>query len=269
MPVPVGGLSAGGAGPGLGTHTPSVRPVRAVTCGNPQGARKRPVAPKLCCATHNFARVGLVKTAPGPLLKALTDLWSHAQAKHPELPPVRIGIITSAPPVSHEAIRWEDDEGRDPLLAISRDTLRAGHTEALEYVLHEAAHLLCWRRGLVDTVTRGVYHNARYLSVAVEIGLEWPTGAKRTPGRGFFNPRLTTATKGEYQSNLRALADVLPLVLPHLDLPDPHRNKTPSRITLVCQCPEPRRFQISPTVAEQGPIVCGVCRADFADPAGP
>ncbi|MFF2731832.1 hypothetical protein ACFVS9_28475 [Streptomyces sp. NPDC058008] len=207
-----------------------------------------------------------MKTAPGPLLKVLTDLWSHAQTKNPELPTVRIGIITSAPPVSHEAIRWDDPEGRAPLLAISRDTLRSGHTEVLELVLHEAAHLLCWRRGLIDTVTRGVYHNARYLRAAKEVGLEWPAGATRTPGRGFFNPRLAASTKEEYQSDLRALADVLPLVLPHLDLPDPHRNRTPSRMTLVCQCPEPRRFQISPSVAKQGPIVCGVCRADFADP---
>ncbi|MFJ1900472.1 hypothetical protein [Streptomyces sp. NPDC088115] len=205
----------------------------------------------------------MTKTAPGPLLNTLTTTWKQIQTDHPELPTIQIAITTGPATANHEAQRWDTDGDTHPLIAIPLEVLRAGHTEVLRFLLHEAAHLLCWRRGIKDTTTRGAYHNTRYLAAAVEVGLEWPPGTPRVERRGYTDPRLTTATREKYENPLGDLAEVLPRVMPHIDVPDPYRSRTPRRVILVCQCEEPRRLQIAAGVAGRGPIICGLCRSDF------
>ncbi len=132
----------------------------------------------------------------------------------------------------------------------------------METVLHDAAHLLCWVRGIEDTSMRGVYHNQRYLVAAEEMGLRWPQDASRG-GKGFYNPVLAPGTRKRYAENLRELEEAIPLVLPHLELPTTSNTGRVDRLTLQCKCDPPRRFRISRTVAALGPITCGVCGEQF------
>ncbi|MGI5404137.1 hypothetical protein ACQEVG_32745 [Streptomyces sp. CA-135486] len=146
---------------------------------------------------------------------------------------------------------------------ISADTLDEGESAVLETVLHEAAHILCWIRGKQDTTTRGVYHNQTFLSAAEEVGLEWPEGAQRLAGRGYANPRLTEETRAKHEADLNALAESIPLALPHFVVPDAPKSTRPDRLTLQCRCTPPRKIRVSQTTAAVGPITCGVCGSDF------
>ncbi|WNI28648.1 hypothetical protein [Streptomyces sp. ITFR-6] len=150
-------------------------------------------------------------------------------------------------------------------LVVSAETLNAGAAAVLEHLLHEAAHVLCWIRGVQDTSTHGAYHNAHYIAAAGEVGLAPPMGQARTRGKGNVSP--TKDTLERYADDLRVLATAIPLVLPHLVIPEaPSRRRPANRLYLQCQCaPKPRRIQISPTVAALGPVLCGVCEKPFTE----
>ncbi|MFE7624228.1 hypothetical protein [Streptomyces sp. NPDC057509] len=149
-------------------------------------------------------------------------------------------------------------------LVISAETLAAGATQTLEYVLHEAAHVLCWVRGVQDTATWGAYHNGTYLEAATEVGLTWPADRARSETKGFAGPELSPEALRRHAADLTTLEAAIPLVLPHLVIPDaPPKRRPAARLTLLCGCDEPRRIQVSPTVASKGPIICGVCEEPF------
>lgn len=203
-------------------------------------------------------------TSPGPLLDAISALWARLRTAVPAIPPVRPVISPTSSPANHGAERWgRDADGAVTGLVVSVDVLQAGPEAVLEHLLHEAAHILNWLRGAADTATRGAYHNAHFLTAAEEVGLHWPEGADRSVTRGFDQPRLTAAAKEWHKPDLQALNTVIPLVLPHLELPTSKRSRTPDRLTLECKCSPPRRFRISRTVAALGPITCGVCGEEF------
>jgi predicted SprT family Zn-dependent metalloprotease len=144
------------------------------------------------------------------------------------------------------------------------DTLQEGEEAVLERVLHEAAHVLCWTRGIKDTTMRGAYHNASYLTAAEEVGLIWPDNTERVQGRGYVSPQLTDAARHRYADDLAALKTAIPQVLPHLVVPDAPRSKRPDRLALQCSCkPKPRTIRVSQTVAALGAITCAVCGQDF------
>lgn len=205
-------------------------------------------------------------TSPGPLLEAIDALWERLRTHVEELPPIRPVVTAGTRPLAHGPARWtEDADGSVSGLVVSVDVLQEGEDAVLEHVLHEAAHVLNWRRGVSDTTMRGAYHNAHFITAAEEVGLVWPTGAKRAVSRGYDAVRLTDATRQRYAADLRTLADVIPVVLPHLELPTPPKAQRVDRLTLVCQCEPPRKLRVSRTVAAQGPITCGVCGAEFRE----
>lgn len=208
-----------------------------------------------------------MSTSPGPLLQALDALWDRVRTYVPELPPARIAITPTPPPTRHGPERWTWEGGVVTGFVVSADTLTAGADATLEYVLHEAAHVLCWIRDVQDTTTRGVYHNAVYLDAATQVGLQWPAGRARVRGRGYVSPVLTDATRARYADDLSALETAIPRVLPHLTVPDVQSRPRPAnRLYLQCECkPKPRRLQMSPTVAAEGPVLCGVCGAEFTE----
>lgn len=144
-------------------------------------------------------------------------------------------------------------------LVVSADALEEGPEAVLTALLHDAAHILSWRRGVQDTTMRGSYHNARYLTSAEEVGLEWPVGAGRSSSRGFVDPRLTDAARRRHEQDLVALGPVIAQTLPHLIVPKSTSGRRTERITAQCQCDPPRLFRISASALEKGPITCGVC----------
>ncbi|MFE0326319.1 hypothetical protein ACFW08_05820 [Streptomyces sp. NPDC058960] len=203
-------------------------------------------------------------TSRGPLLEALGALWDRLRADVPELPPIRPTVSPTTRRTDHSP-RWtRDADGFVTGLVVSVDVIQEGAEAVLEMVLHDAAHLLNWRRDVKDVTMRGVYHNQSFITAAEEVGLTWPEDAERISGRGYVNPVVSTAALKRYAPAVRKLEEAIPIVLPHLELPDtPKTSRTPDRLTLQCQCDPPRKVRISRTVAAQGPITCGVCGKDF------
>ncbi|MFF1625575.1 hypothetical protein [Streptomyces sp. NPDC058272] len=203
-------------------------------------------------------------TSPGPLLQALDALWQKIRAKYRELPAAQIVITPSPPRADHGPERWVwVDETTVTGLVVSAETLDEGAEAVATFFLHEAAHLLCWDRGIKDTTMRGAYHNASYLAAAEEVGLVWPDGLERIKGRGYSAPVLSDAAR-LHTGDLSALADAIAQSLPHLTAPAAtSTQRRTSRIALQCQCNPPRRITVAPTIADLGPIHCGVCGAEF------
>lgn len=205
-------------------------------------------------------------TSPGPLLQVLTALWEHIRANHPELPGTQI-VVTPAPPRGdHGPERWlwvGDDTVTG--LVVSADTLSAGPAETLRFMRHEAAHLLSWIRGIQDTTMHGGYHNQRFIVAAEEVGLTWPEGQQRASSRGYADVELKDETLALHTEDLEALERAIPQTLPHLTIQSPstERRKV-SRLLLHCRCTPVRKIMVSRTVAEVGPITCGVCGAPFS-----
>ncbi|MFD7776648.1 hypothetical protein [Streptomyces sp. NPDC059753] len=204
-------------------------------------------------------------TTSGPLLQALDALWAKLRADHSELPAAQIAVSPLPPRADHGPERWVwVDEGIVSGLIVSAETLAAGPEAVATFLRHEAAHLLCWRRDVKDTTMRGSYHNASYLAVAEEVGLQWPEGMERVKGRGYSVPELTPESAAAYSADMEALGAAIPLVLPHLAVAATASQPRRSRITLECGCrPVPRRIQVAPTVAELGGITCDVCGQPF------
>lgn len=176
-------------------------------------------------------------------------------------------VVPTAPAARHHADRWK--RGEDDVvtgLVVTADTLRRGPDAVLELLLHEAAHLLCWTRGIVDTSMRGgAYHNTSFLAAAEEVGLIWPEGQPRSASVGFADAALPADVCATYDAHKTALEETIPLALPHMHVPEAAKGKTPNRRPYQCGCPKPRKIQVSATVAALGPIICGVCETQFTE----
>lgn len=203
---------------------------------------------------------------PGPLLQALDALWQRIRADHDELPAAQIVVTPSALRADHGPERWVwVDETTVTGLVVNAETLNEGPEAVVTFLRHEAAHLLNWRRGVKDTTMRGVYHNQSFLTAAEEVGLIWPEGAERVQGRGYNAPSLGDETRAKHLADVEALTAAIAQSLPHLTVPPPATSpRRGSRLAMQCACKDqPRRIMVSPTIAELGPITCGVCRAPF------
>lgn len=200
------------------------------------------------------------------ILQAIDALWSRLQSDHPDLPAMRTSVVPTPPPSKHLPERWSwEDDGTATGLVISADVLRRGGDAVLEEVLHEAAHVRCWIRGLTDTSRRGTYHNGVFLEAAEDMGLHWSADVSVSGTVRGYEPRLTDETTRRYAPQVEEIEAAIPIALPHLVVPDyAPRKSQPNRLTLRCGCPEPRRIQTARTTLAKGPITCGVCRKDFA-----
>ncbi|MET7939649.1 hypothetical protein [Streptomyces sp. NPDC005302] len=158
-----------------------------------------------------------------------------------------------------------EDDGAVTGLVVSAALLQEGPETVVEFVLHEAAHILNWTRNVSDTTMRGVYHNGSFLSAAEEVGLHWPDGAARIKGRGYSEPVMSDAARERYASDVASLTEAIPQVLPHLVVPVVTTGGRPGRLTLQCQCDPPRKVRVGKTVAALGPITCGICKAEFTE----
>lgn len=204
-------------------------------------------------------------TSPGPLLEALVVLWDRLRVAVPDLPRITPAVAPTTRRTDHGPERWtRDDDGSVSGLVVTTDVLQEGASAVLETVLHDAAHILNWTRGVQDTTMRGVYHNQKFLTAAEEVGLSWPAHAERVQGRGYVRPTLSDAARERHAPDLQTLEGVIPVVLPHLELPTSSSVGRIDRLTLKCGCTPARSFRISRTVAAQGPITCNVCNTEFA-----
>lgn len=204
-------------------------------------------------------------TSPGPLLQALATAWERVREDVGELPPAQPTISTPPLPLDHGPERWSTGDNGSLLgLAVSADTLQAGAQAVVEHLRHEAAHLLAWKRGIKDTTMRGGYHNASFLALAEEVGLSWSDGKERSASRGFYNPALTDEARQRHVDDIAALDAAIPPALPLFARPA-SRSTRPDRLSVQCECDPPRKGRFSKTAFELGPIICGVCKAEFKE----
>jgi hypothetical protein len=191
---------------------------------------------------------------------------------------------TSPPPTeTSQTAGLHVQPDRKPELFVAGECFAEGATHTLVTILHEAVHALAHVRGVKDTSRQGKYHNRRFLELAAELDLEWPADAKAHPVAGFSEVRLSEVARIFYADTIAELDAAIGL---HLDSfrrlrlggvqttadttpegdgagGEEGGGKTFNRSKLVCDCYPERSIRVSPKQAERGPILCGMCGAEF------
>lgn len=210
---------------------------------------------------HKVGRtLSIMPTSPGALVEILTTAWSRIRSDQPGLPAAHVQVVSTAPLVGHVQSRWSlDADGSLHGLRMSTHVVAAGPEATVTALLHDAAHVLCWRRGLRDTTVRGYYHTETFLNAAVDVGLEWPADQPRDPVRGFADPVLSQAARHRHADDLKALTSLPP---PPAE-PEKKRTGRADKIAAQCGCTPPRRIWLAQSKLDIGPITCGVCGKPF------
>ncbi len=223
--------------------------------------------------------------AASRLVATLERTWTAIQHRHPDLPDVVIitgagtGRIPGGLILGHFAAHcWQVGDDNRHELFVGGEGLRRGARDVLATLLHEAGHGLAAARDLKDTSRQGRYHNAKYKTLAEELGIE----VAHHPIMGYSTTTLPDRTAEVYRAELAELERALTLhrrvagvindddsgpehvkVTPPPDEPDqPAKRHTP---VYACGCQEPRKLRMSKRTFEAGPITCGVCGEPFQD----
>jgi hypothetical protein len=224
-----------------------------------------PPAPAIDADTSTRPDDGRIST---PMVAALEQAWADIRTRNPDVPPAvivlgagSIGTPTGSLRLGHfAAMRWRTDQptGSGELLAevfVGGEGLARGPVDVLGTLLHEAAHALAHVRQIKDTSRQGRWHNARFKTLAEELGIT----VTQDPRIGWSPTTLPDATRIEYAGTITALRQALRL----------YRSaettamgpKKPTAPPCVCGCG--RKIRVSPTILAAGPITCGVCGEDF------
>jgi len=214
-------------------------------------------------ATAIDADVSTGGAISAPLVAALETAWAAIRTRHPEVPPVVLvvgagssGAAAGGLKLGHfAALRWHHHDQRLPEVFVGGEHLAHGPTEVLATLLHEAAHALAHVRGIRDTSRQGRWHNARFKSLATELGI----AVSKDPRLGWSPTALTAETASTYADTITALGTALRLHRAS----DPAPARGPRKTTPPCVCDCGRRIRVSPSVLAAGPITCGLCRTDF------
>ena len=110
-------------------------------------------------------------------------------------------------------------------------------------------------RGIKDTSRQGRWHNARFKSLAEELGIQ----VSKDPWIGWSPTTLTEVTRTGYAATITTLGQALRL---HRAAETPTGGRT-SITPPSCVCDCGRRIRVAPTVLATGPISCGLCGSDF------
>jgi hypothetical protein len=124
-------------------------------------------------------------------------------------------------------------------------------------LLHEAAHALADVRDIQDTSRQGRWHNKHFATLAGELGLK----ATKDPKLGWSPCTLQPATATRYASVLVELGDAMRAYRHPEEVLEKTRTNNNNGLVLECDCP--RKIRVSTRVAEEGPIVCGICDTPF------
>lgn len=216
------------------------------------------------------------------IISALESTWREIQQRHPEVPDVV--MITGAAAQRggdawgyHWAGRWAhaEAEGRTAELFIAGETLAQGPRWVLCVLLHEGTHALATARGIKDTSDAGRYHNRKFAELASELGLTPPAKpAKRIGLSGVTLGDETAATYADVIDELEAgivayRADPLAALADEEDGEADDETTTGEkrggqRPPAECGCePQPRRLRLTRKQLDDGPVICGICKANF------
>jgi len=221
------------------------------------------------------------------LVGALDGAWSAIRVRHPDVPPVVItlgaGSVGTNPgelKLGHFAAgRWEHPDGLLAELFVGGEGLRRGPVETLGTLLHEAAHGAASVRGIRDASRGGRYHNGRYADLARELGLE----VTRAGTLGWSDTSVRPDTEAAYEAELAVLSGALTAwrrserraESGRGDGEDQDNDGTGTGgrkysnngVAARCGCEPPRRIRVAASVLAAGPVLCGLCGAEFGAPA--
>lgn len=212
-----------------------------------------------------------------PMVAALEGAWSAIQARHPELPQVVIVVGAGSghgPSLTlghFAAMRWrapepardDENDGGGPAegqrwaeVFVGGEGLARGPAEVLATLLHEAAHALAHVRGIKDTSRQGRWHNARFKSLAEEVGI-----TVEKDGRIGWSPTtIPSETRASYAQVIAELRAVLRLHRA-IEATGGGVTKKPGTPPAVCACG--RKIRVARAVLAAGPIECGACGGPF------
>ncbi|MEW6470678.1 MAG: DUF6166 domain-containing protein [Actinomycetota bacterium] len=215
------------------------------------------------------------------LVAACEEAWKAIQDHHPEVPDA---VVVLGSGVERGRLvklghwwnaRWlADGEVRGEVL-LAGEALHLPPAAVFEVLLHEAAHGLSAARGVKDTSRGGRYHNGRFRDAAEEVGLVVEPMAPYGQARTSLSPpseeryagaiaRLGDAMRIARQVEARTGAGISQGEGQEADGSGPGTGGTRSRTSALAQCPCGRKLRMAPTVLAAGPVLCGVCEAEFA-----
>jgi hypothetical protein len=136
-----------------------------------------------------------------------------------------------------------------------------------------------------DTSAEGNrYHNKRFVALAAEMGLTGP--ARPAKVIGWSDCRITDETAAAYGDVISAIDSARLPFLPDGvpsgddggsggedqgddgdgDGEDKPKKRGGRRVAAECACQSPRKLHMTPKQIEDGPVICGICRAPFQAP---
>lgn len=234
-------------------------------------------------------------SATVPLLAALDQAWQAIRAQHPDVPAVVLaigsGTLGERPGVTrlghYAAGRWATADPGEASTAdgtavsemfVGGEGLARGARDVLATLLHEAAHGIAHTRGIADTSRRGQYHNARFATLAREVGLD-VTQLPRIGWSGTTLPDTTAQTYADELAELAARITVWRRSEHEARLTGPgtggtgedgeddgEQPKDRNPQAALCGCTPPRRIRVAPGVLALGGIFCELCGEEFAIP---
>jgi hypothetical protein len=233
---------------------------------------------------------GQVEQSTARLLSALEETWAAIARRHPELP---AAVVVVGPGSDRRqglfkwghfaAFRWRPRDGtkaRLPEVLVAGEGLERSAAEVTTTLLHEAAHAIAHVRGVQDTSRDGRYHNRLYQQIANEVGLD----VEDMPPYGKAKTTLRPETEGLYASEIERLQGELVLYrvadqadrrgtgaggtgagrddgAEGSDEDGPSRTRDRNLIPASCSCG--RRLRIAASTLAAGPVLCGLCGAEF------
>jgi hypothetical protein len=201
-----------------------------------------------------------------PVLSTLESTWAAIRRQQKDLPAVAfvIGAGSGSKDGSLTAGHfapgsWADDQDGEFTrheVFIAGELLKAGPTQVLATMLHEAAHALAHVRKIQDTSRGGRFHNARFKALAEDLGLS----VEQTGSIGWSATSLTPAAAQVYAAQLVKLGKIT-AHRRHITRAEATGRKS-SNNGVAASCPTcGRKIRMSRSVNEAGPIVCWPCFA--------
>lgn len=216
------------------------------------------------------------------VVAACEQAWSDIGRHHTELPAAVIVLGTGMQggrlvKLGHWwQSQWIADGKARAEVLLAGEALHLPAEDVMEILLHEAAHGINSARGIKDTSRGGRYHNERYKTTATEVGLL----VERADPYGWAKTSLAPDSRERYADTIERIGEHLRIAraLPAgvrrttegetegdgTAKTDEERNVAAKNPAAECSCG--RKMRMADSVLAQGPVLCGLCRSEFAKP---
>lgn len=202
-------------------------------------------------------------TVSAPLVAAIEGTWSAIRSRHEDVPEVVVtigsGSESKGMKLGHFAAeRWVRGEEAMHELFVGGEGLARGGAGVLGTLLHEAAHGAAQTRGIKDTSRQGRYHNAKFKAIAESFGLS----IEHDNSIGWSVTTVPDDTAASYRREVDELdATITAYRRAEVASGTGGRKNNNNGAAAICGCG--RKIRASLAVLEDGPIICGICGAEF------